>query len=210
MFITHLIDFLAPADCLACGREGSLLCKDCPLPAPRYGRCLFCHGPAPDAAIMCTCAPLEVVAAARHTGPAEQLVVALKYHGDKSAARLMAARMAPLLPAQGTLVPVPATLEHIRQRGFDQAQLIARHLSRLSGLPYSPVLARVGSHYQKGSDKATRHAAMTGALSVIHPVFGPAILIDDVLTTGATMTVAAEVLRQNGATSVVGLAFSQA
>lgn len=159
---------------------------------------------------MCACAPLDVVAAARHAGPAEQLVVALKYHGDKSAARLMAVRMAPLLPAQGVLVPVPATLEHIRQRGFDQARLIARHLSRLSGLPYSPVLARAGSHHQKGSDKATRHAAMAGALSVVRSESGSVILIDDVLTTGATMTVAANILRQNGATSVVGLAFSQA
>lgn len=210
MFITKLVDFLAPASCLACAREGSLLCRNCPLPRPRYGRCLFCHGPAPDDAIMCACAPLNVAAAARHAGPAEELVVALKYHGDKSAARLMAVRMASLLPAQGVLVPVPATLEHIRQRGFDQARLIARHLSRLSGLPYSPVLARAGSHHQKGSDKATRHAAMAGALSVVRSVSGSVILIDDVLTTGATMTVAANILRQNGATSVVGLAFSQA
>ena len=213
MLITSLVSFFAPANCLVCGREGSLLCPGCPLPEPRYGRCLFCHGRAEAIACPdCLAANqlASVAAAARYAGPAEELVAKLKYQGDRSAAHLMAARMLPLLPPDGVLVPIPATLEHIRQRGFDQAQLIARHLSRRSGLPVSPVLARAGKHHQKGSDKATRHAAMSDALSATRPIYGSVILIDDVLTTGATMSAAAQLLIQAGAESVCGIAFSQA
>lgn len=219
--LESLTALFAPDDCLVCGREGSLLCASCFTQLPSLpGRCFGCHQQIVNGVACGTCLSLSgcisMSAAASYDGSAKQLVGWLKFRGNQSAARIMAACMAsgPVdLPPSALLVHVPATTEHIRQRGFDQAELITRELSRLLRLPRASLLRRTGHKHQLGADRQTRLAQLQDTVTVRRPdrCRGVAVvLVDDVLTTGSSIHAATEVLLAAGATRVDAVAFAQA
>ncbi len=218
--LESLTNLFAPDDCLSCGREGSLLCNGCETNLPALiGRCYGCKRPIQGVACT-TCLQSSHLDSLRavtsYRGIAKLLVACLKFRGNQSAARVMAAQMIAIyrLPrADAVLVHMPATTAHVRERGYDQAQLLTRHLARSSGLARYDALRRIGNHHQLGASRAQRLQQLSLALSVAHPsrVAGKqVILIDDVLTTGSSLTAAARVLRQAGATRIDGLVFAQA
>jgi ComF family protein len=217
--LERLTALLAPDDCLVCGREGLLLCHACAAGLPPLpGRCFGCRMEITTGVGCVDCVAQSglfgMAAATAYQGIAKDLVGRLKFHGNQSAARSMAERMilTALLPPNALLVPLPATAAHIRERGYDQAVLVARQLSRLSGLPMASVLARSGNHHQLGADRRTRLQQLQPALRVTRPdrITGhPLILIDDVLTTGSSLTAAARVLRAAGAARIEALVFAQ-
>ena len=153
--------------------------------------------------------------------PADALVHALKYGGWSAAAGVMADRMARRLreahelPPGGVLVPIPTTAARRRRRGYDQSMRLARALSSRLGLPVASALSRAGS---RGSQVALpvdqRRANVFGA-------FGPGekagalgthshtILVDDVLTTGATAAAAVQALTDLGVRRVFLVAFAR-
>lgn len=215
----RLTSLFAPDECLSCHREGVLLCGDCTAALVRtQGVCFACY--ARTKGVVCPdCLPQTECASLRgftdYSGVAKQLVASLKFMGNQSAARIMAGRMANLcdaLPA-GTLVThVPATTQHIRERGYDQAALLARHIARLFGAEHAATLARVGRKHQLGSGREERLHQMIAALRVRSPakVHGRSVLlVDDVLTTGASIRVATKCLLRAGASRVDGLVFAQ-
>ena len=105
---------------------------------------------------------------------------------------------------------VPATAAAFRRRGFDHMELIARHLSGCSDIPLLDALVKHGSSDQRELGRADRLVEALGAYEVVLPVRGKRILlIDDVITTGATMSAAASALKAAGASSVDGLAFAR-
>jgi ComF family protein len=109
------------------------------------------------------------------------------------------------------VVYVPTTARHIRERGFDQAEWIAADVSVYVNAPIVSAL-RAASHKRQshfGSD-AARKKNVRGMLRVVTDVRGKRIiLVDDVVTSGATMTEAARVLREAGAVSVFGIALAR-
>ncbi len=108
------------------------------------------------------------------------------------------------------VVFVPATAAAFRRRGFDHMELIARHLSGRSDIPLLDALVKHGSSDQRELGRADRLAEALGAYEVVLPVRGKRILlIDDVITTGATMSAAASALKAAGASHVDGLAFAR-
>ena len=112
------------------------------------------------------------------------------------------------LPPDGVLVPIPATLDIFASAALTRPSLLPG-TSRAAAVCQSPLFLPVPVSTTKGSDKATRHAAMSDALSATRPIYGSVILIDDVLTTGATMSVASRLLMQAGAESVCGIALAK-
>lgn len=144
---------------------------------------------------------------------AKDLVWHLKFQGAQAAARLIARQMLPYTKAGVMLVHVPTATVRVRRRGYDQARLITRSLSSYSGLPCRTLLGRVGQHHQVGASREQRTTQLKSAFRVINraAVEGAHIvLIDDVLTTGATMEAAARALKAAGAKQVDGLVFAQA
>jgi predicted amidophosphoribosyltransferase len=144
-----------------------------------------------------------------HVGPGRDLVTALKYRNARSVARWLAAGMARLVdPAGVDLVTwAPTTALRRRSRGFDQAEVLAGAVARQLHLPCSATLARVPGPPQTGRTLVERRdgpqflgRAMVSGRSVL--------LVDDVVTTGATLSSAARSLRTAGAAAVVGLAAS--
>ena len=210
---------LLPARCLLCaeaGADGLDLCAACraalpwnraacarcglPLPAPEpaCGRCLR----APPA-FAATFAPWV------YAFPLDRLLPRLKFHGDLAAGALVAGRMlavARAAPRPQARVPVPLNRQRLRERGYDQALELARPLARGLGLPLRADLLRRTRATAAQSDLAAgaRRRNVRGAFAVAGAGDLPAhvALVDDVMTTGATLGECARVLRAAGVARV--------
>jgi ComF family protein len=223
--LERLTALFAPDECLSCRREGQLLCEDCSvLLAGPVGACFGCYTDIDIGSVACrTCLQQSgcssIRAAVDYQGVAKQLVTSLKFIGNQSAARIMADRMlaswATLIgpPLTDVLIThVPATTEHIRQRGYDQAALLARSLAHQTGAARATLLARTGHRHQLGASRHERLAQLTGALRVRQTSLlsgSSVLLVDDVLTTGASIRAATNVLLKAGAKQVNVLVFAQ-
>ncbi len=192
---------LSPPLCWSCravAGRGRPLCGSC-------RRRLRPLGPAAASA--------SVWAAVAYEGPARDLVGALKFRGALALADSMAALMAAAAPAErlrGALVPVPLHPARRRRRGFNQAELLARALGRRTGLPVSDCLVRGGSNLrQVGRGRVGRLAGPAGSVGVRGPVPARAVLVDDVVTTGATLAACFAALRDAGCEEVTALVFAR-
>ena len=200
----RLLELIAPPLCAACGAVAG--------PAePLCGRCrsrLDWLGPLPvDAAGVRAWAPVA------YSGPARDLVRALKYGGAWRAAEAMAAQIAANAPAgllRGELVPVPLHPRRRRRRGYDQAALLARALGQRSELEVRECLRRTGSAAaQVGRNRAERVGGPPGQIRAAGTPPAHALLVDDVLTTGATIAACAGALREAGTREVAALAYAR-
>jgi ComF family protein len=148
-----------------------------------------------------------------YSGPARDLVRALKFRGATAVADAMAAQIAANAPAAllaGVLVPVPLHPRRLRRRGYNQAALIADALARRAGLEVADCLARSGSAAtQVGRDRSERRSGPAGSVELRGPVPDRVVLVDDVATTGATLAACAAVLRAAGAHEVTALVFAR-
>lgn len=153
-------------------------------------------------------------------GPARTLVHALKYEGWEAAAGAMATAMLPSLPSEGRwqdapLVPVPTTEERARRRGYNQAAILAAELARRSGRRRVDALIRsTGGATQVALHPEERRANVRGAFALVPRASAElggrrVVLVDDVLTTGATGAEVAEVLSGAGVTAVWLVTFAR-
>lgn len=215
-----IISKIAPHDCLACGSEGDLLCADCSdtlVTIPE--RCYRCEKPSAAGLTCLACRPTShldsVRIAAIYGTVAKGLIWKLKLAGAQSAAAIMAKHMTALIrnaAPKTIIVPVPTATGRVRQRGYDQACLLARELSRQSRLPYSNCLSRSGQTHQHGLHRQQRLVQLEAAFRVrkVRAVQqSRIILVDDVTTTGATLEAAASVLLGSGAARVEAVVFAQ-
>lgn len=199
-----LLDLFFPERCSACGREGGLLCAAC-----RAG--LRPYPPeAPPAG-------LDGVAVAWvFEGAVQRAVHALKYRGRRRVAGALAAALAEALaeaPAGAALVPVPLHAGRMAERGFNQSADLARHLGRRWGVPMLDGQLQRGrdTGHQAGLSRRERLANVAGAF-VWHGAAPPperVVLVDDVLTTGATLVACAAALRAAGAREVRAVALAR-
>ena len=148
---------------------------------------------------------------APHEGVARDLVTALKYRQLLPVAEVMADRIQRLAPSDllsGAIVPVPTAPLRSMGRGFDPAGELALALADRLGLPLEPCLRRRGGGRQVGKRRAQR----IGRPPRVHiggKVPRSALVVDDVLTTGATLSACARALRGAGAVRVVAITFAR-
>lgn len=202
--IDRFLATLAPHTCIGCNAEGSLLCAACVSTLPAVENY---NDKSP--------ALTKVRAVTPYSGAAKALVWQLKSAGAQAAATIMVAQMLNHLePARNMLiVPVPTASSRVRQRGYDQAKLLARTLARQAGLPYQDCLARIGQTHQVGATREKRLRQLQEAFRVRRPKAIQAahlVLVDDVTTTGATLELAAGILIAAGARRVDAIVFAQA
>lgn len=219
-FLERLIGVVAPHDCVGCGSEGQLLCSDCEAKKlifmPSF--CYFCKQPTLKSTICAHCAPNSKLDAvhigALYEGVARELVNRLKFQRAIGAGTTMGRIMAkglPVLPDNVIVVHVPTATDRIRQRGYDQAKLLARSIAHIRKLRHYSVLSKVNQLRQVGSDRSERHAQSAVSFRITRPrlVNGKhVLLVDDVLTTGASLEACALLLRQHGAQSVTAAVFA--
>ncbi len=218
------LDLVFPPRCVGCRSFGSFLCSHClaTMPQAQPPRCPVCWMPGDgDVCGRCRSQPFAFGAARCpfvYDGAAREAVHALKYRGVSAVAEVMAQAMADCLeewaPTTVALVPVPLTGGRRRSRGYNQSEMLARELSRLSGLPVvaDVLLRRRGAPPQaRAVDETARRANVADAFAVRQrdPLAGPLLLVDDVMTSGATLDACARTLRGAGHGPVYALTFAR-
>ena len=138
-----------------------------------------------------------------YTGAGRELLARLKYRNQRSCVRWLASAMALALPS-GLVVDAvtwaPTSSRRRRKRGFDQAELLARALSRETGVPVVNLLKRVDEAGQTGRNRSQRFRAPIFVAR--RPPPRAVLVVDDVITTGATLQSAAQSLLGAGAVGV--------
>ena len=214
---TRVLDLALPARCPGCGREGPPICAAC-LPALDSRLDL----PAGVAIGLPSDVPpplLQLEWCAPFNGLIRDALHQLKYAGEKRLAGPLGAAIARRWRHAGAggdvLVPVPVHADRARSRGYDQAELIARAAARELGLPCAPILERArATTAQFDLDRTARATNVAGAFRLRprpttggvldrRPLAGRwVILVDDVVTTGATLAACAGPLLSAGAIGV--------
>jgi predicted amidophosphoribosyltransferase len=194
-----LAEVAFPAVCPGCGGRGEPLCAACARtvrPAPALASPVGLDG---------------LVVPFAYAGVVRELVARAKYRRRHAALAWLADAMVSALDGTASGMDLvtwaPTTDARRRQRGFDQAEMLARAVATTGRLPVRSLLRRAGTGHQTGRSRAQRIDA---------PAFVPrptaatdarrVLVVDDVVTTGATLTAAAAALRGAGAVAVVGVA----
>ncbi|MDI5934078.1 ComF family protein [Halomonas kalidii] len=143
----------------------------------------------------------------RYEGEVAGLVRRFKFHASPRAGTvlldlLMAGLSAEALAWPAAVVPVPLHPRRARERGFDQAGWLARRLARRSGRPLIEAERRRDTRSQRGLDRRERRANLRGAFRVEAALPSRVVLVDDVMTTGATLDALAVACRRAGAERV--------
>jgi ComF family protein len=213
------LDLAFPAACSGCGREGPPLCAVC---LPALDARLALPGGTPIGLPADIPAPLlQLEWCAPFTGPVRDAIHDLKYSGERRLAEPLGEAVARRWRRVGqgaeVVVPVPVHPERERYRGYDQATLIAADVARRLGLPLALALERgraTIAQFELGRDE--RAANVAGAFTLRRDdaaalaVIGRwVLLVDDVVTTGATLAACATALRRGGAAAVSAIAVAR-
>ncbi len=214
----RLLDLALPATCPGCGAEGEPICPSCrPALYVRLDR-------PPGVPIGLPAdlpAPLvQLEWAAPFSGVVRTALHALKYAGERRLADPLGEAAAERWRRAGAggdlVVAVPVHVDRARERGYDQAVLLADVIGRRLGLPAAPILERRRRTIaQFELDRSERHANVAGAFGLRPATRAGAerdllagrwvVLVDDVMTTGSTLAACAAVLVAAGARAVSGL-----
>ncbi len=220
-----MLRWLYPTVCNVCGEESERsLCPDCLAQLPRLPRpiCLYCGAPlegTPESAEHCEACrgkprPFQMARSAlQRTEATMQLLYKLKYHRCAWLADGLAPAMAELWQstigseeyADAVLVPVPTTRRHLNQRGYNQAEELARPLGKLLRLPVCHALERIKTEHDSQTGLNARQRALNAYRAFrAAPAFAngkrtlspSVILVDDVFTTGSTARACSRALRR--------------
>ena len=204
--VKWLLDLLYPPKCVICGR---LLQDD------ESGICCAClrELPVNTEKIRCEAFVDDCVAPFRYEDALRESLLRYKFGGRESYADFYAGYMAAIvrdkLEGKYELVTwVPISRKRLRERGFDQARLLAKRLAKQLGCPCVKTMKKVKNNPRQARmpDPAARHANVRNAYRAVEPF--PAkekrvLLVDDIVTTGATLTECSGVLLRAGAAQVV-------
>lgn len=222
----NFMNLLYPMRCYSCGKDlGALdeygVCEACVSrikknPAPY---CRLCGRPMEK--ISCLCAECKKTAphfdraysAYLYEGVLKELIHKFKYNGKIRLSRLLSRQMAEFIEDNGNILKdvdlitcVPLQNSRLRERGFNQSRILAVDISGRAGIPFADTLEkRVSTRHQNELSRDDRLANLKDAFAIRakSDVYGLAVLlIDDVMTTGATLSECSKVLRDAGAGEV--------
>jgi ComF family protein len=219
-FFETLVSLVAPHSCILCGQEGQVFCERCAgkTVIVKQPTCYRCNRLSDYGQTCASCRPSTqlsgVVVAAYYGGPVKELIHELKYERARASAAVLARMLASGLQDMrfDLVTAVPTDPARRRVRGYNQAELVAKAISKETGLPYVDVLLRVKPIHQVGAHRSLRLEQIKGAFMSHKELFikdARVLVVDDVVTTGATLAECAEVLKKAGAKQVWGAAVAR-
>lgn len=219
-----VLDWIFPPHCAGCGKQGFVWCSDCQSEVQVIGKkCPKCGLPQAGDELCADCQqemPIyqEMRSWALYQGSLKKALLGLKYKNNMPVGDALATQAAPTLDAQkwpiDLVIPIPLSRRRLGERGYNQAGLIAHPLALALGLPYAPkALTRWrDTHSQVGLTGKQRCENMRGVFRAEgERLRGRAILvIDDIATTGSTISSATEALLAGGASQVYAFTIARA
>lgn len=208
--INKVLRIIAPHYCYGCAKIGTTLCENCKydIVDEAVDVCMVCAQPSSVGICkLCHTSYDRAWFVGERSDILERIINAYKFErvidASNSFASLLDMRL-PVLPPDIIVIPVPTIAPHVRQRGYDHTARIAKLFGAHRNLAVRAVLRRRDSHMQRGRNKKDRFAQAETAFYCDSPLDPQAIylLIDDVVTTNATVRYAASALREAGATTV--------
>ena len=214
-----MLELLLPQRCLACGRGGALVCRDCVEALPRIAPplCERCGRPTSWPVRRCSeCSGRRLAfatarAAVAYDARVRAIVAGWKEHGLRRLASLAAVVVAETVtrPAVEVLTFVPPDRGRLLERGHHPAERLARELGRRWDIPTQVLLDRAGrAPRQRGATLVERRRNVRGAFTSKRSP-KRVCLVDDVYTSGATASAAATALRKAGADTVQVVTFAR-
>lgn len=215
-----ILDLIFPANCLNCGRLGYFICDSCrgKIIKIKKQSCPFCHRESVGGRTCLRCRPSHRLAGVValgffHDSVLKEAIHHFKYEGISAAGRELAEMAAPLVGEVDVFAFVPISKRRYNERGYNQAEVLAVELGLLLQKPlYRGLRKTRHTERQVGLKRRDRLKNLRGAFVVRDKelVQGKRVLlIDDVLTTGATLEECAKMLRQAGAKRVTGLVLAR-
>jgi len=201
--IDNLLSFVAPHLCCGCGKAGDLLCDNCKynIISESKNVCLVCEKLCGTTGLCNTCRVPYVRAwcVGQRRDVLQRLIGLYKFERAKSAYKELGDLLIQTiseLPIDTIIVPVPTARSHVRERGYDHTVLLARYVARQRHLTFAQPLVRVTGTMQRHSSASERNKQAKVAFGVRGKILKnvPYVLIDDVVTTGATIKYAAQTL----------------
>lgn len=206
--VEQVLRVIAPHPCCGCGKLGTVLCDDCKYDIiyEPFAGCILCGRPQSDGICNEHNSPIErAFTVSQRSGVLEDVINKFKFQHVKAAASPLADLFnehLPILPAGVCIVPIPTVRSHIRQRGYDQVELMVQRLAAVRGLPVLRILQRATrtTQHTVGRVERKQQALEAFTFDAAQAVRGKIVLlIDDIVTTGATLEAAAKVLSDAGA-----------
>jgi predicted amidophosphoribosyltransferase len=217
--LRDLLAYTSPSLCVVCGREGAVVCEECDRDLVcSLEQCYGCRAPLLGSRTCDRCIASHPLSAAWvayiYRGVVKNIVVSVKQHSLLNERRYMAKKVSDSLPyLEGYIVTfAPSTPSRRRMRGIDIAEKMARDIANSKHLEFRSLLRRETIEHQVGHSRSDRIEHMKRGFSVqpsAH-IRGKSILVvDDVMTSGATLEAAARVLKKAGAVRVVAAVFAR-
>lgn len=207
--IDLMLSAVAPHICSGCSDYGTVLCKSCrdDIEQDDFGRCIWCLRPTMEMHQCISCQTKYGIHGAwvvgERTDALKQVLNDYKFESRREAATVLAELLdatLPFLPADIVVTWVPTTSAHIRLRGFDHAAMLAGKVARMRCFDAAALLARHTFESQHELNRTAREKAVEHAFSLKRvPTRPNVLLIDDVLTTGATLRACVDALKTTGA-----------
>ncbi len=211
--LERTISIIAPHHCFLCSKESNILCAACVEQVFGDGpaACALCGKPTIDGKVCRGCASqaalCHVWVASDYEGVVKRLIHAYKFERLRAAYMPLADGLQSALPylsKDTVVVHIPTASTRIRQRGYDQSKLLAQEIARRGGWRHEALLHRQHQQRQVGASRAQRFAQAAdafeyrgGSLTGVQ-----VLLVDDVVTSGATLAAAARLLAAAGASQV--------
>ncbi len=220
--IKSIINWIFPSRCVVCNKEtisGSLFCENC------FGNVVFidyphckCCGKLLDSSyndeMLCEiCSTHERFfdigrSLFLYNEASSKIIMKIKKEADENVAmqcaRMLTQKYHNIITQTDVIIPVPSHILRVIRRGFNPANIIAKHISQLSHVPLQTILKRVKrTDYQKGKSFAERQDNVQNAFATRQNMHNKnVLLVDDVMTTGATISSCSKILKENGASKV--------
>ena len=207
-----LMRHIAPHPCFGCGKIGTTLCHNCKyniINEPFFG-CILCGNVSRESVCVRHDTPIcKAWVVSERVTVLKRVIDAYKFEYVKAAAHMLIDLLdaqLPLLPSNTVIVPVPTASSHIRQRGYDHLDILARLLSLRRGLPIARLVERSSAKTQHQLNKIERQKEAGDAFYVAESAYidatTPLLILDDIITTGSTITSVAQVLAEAGAQTI--------
>lgn len=219
--VRKFINELWPAECANCGRESNWLCHECTLTsyAIKSPTCPFCDRLSPLGKTCPKCKASHKLTGNRalyyYKGPIIELIHAYKYSRVAASQEWITPQLSNLftelpLSKAGKLIitSVPSNPERLAKRGYNQSELLAQALAAENNVPYVQLLKRSNSQSQTQLSRKERIQAVQNQYSLVSKkdITGlNIVIVDDVITTGATLNICASLLKSAAAKQVWGL-----